>query len=190
MTGVSGAIHDENPFWDPAERRDPVRRVRGRLSLPVTVVTSGPADGRAGLTVSSLMIADGDPSRVHLLVGSESAVWDRIRQTGRFIIQVLEAHHRTVSATFAGARPSPGGPFAGLAVTDGEYGPVLDDVATRIYCTYESAVGGDGPYAAVTGVIDRVDLHDLRSPLQWFRGSYRRLAGRGDEETPSLDSPA
>lgn len=158
--------------------------------MPVTVVTSGPAEARAGLTVSSLMVAEGDLSRVHFLLGTESMVWDRIHQTGSFIVHILESRHRTMSAVFAGYRPSPGGPFVGLEVTDGEYGPELDDVETRIYCRYESAAPGDGPYVLATGIIDRVELHDLRSPLQWFRGSYRRLAGDGADGDPFLDSPA
>ena len=57
-------IHTEHPFMDPAA--DPVRRLRGRLGGAVTLWTSGdPAAGgtRAGLTVSSVMVAGGEPGR-------------------------------------------------------------------------------------------------------------------------------
>ena len=59
-----------NPFADPPHSRDPVRRFRGRLVAPVTIATAGTGRDKAGLTVSSLMIAEGEPGLVYLLVAS------------------------------------------------------------------------------------------------------------------------
>lgn len=166
-----GGIHDEHPFKTPMELRDPVRRFRGRLAAPVTLVTSGSGDRRTGLTVSSILVAEGEPSYVHFLCGTNTDLWDEIRSTGRFIVHILEGEHRDLSDRFAGIRPSPGGLFAGLDVRDTPYGPELPVLQSRAFCRYESH-RDDPIHALVHGVIERVDLHNLREPLQYFRGEY------------------
>ena len=45
-------IGGQPPFAVPAGRRDPARRLRGRLVAPVTIWTAGRPPGGAGLTVS------------------------------------------------------------------------------------------------------------------------------------------
>ncbi|HUF15041.1 MAG TPA: flavin reductase, partial [Acidimicrobiia bacterium] len=65
-------IHNEHPFTPGPEERDPVRRLRGRLAAPVTIVTSGAGDHRAGLTVSSLFVVEGNPGVVHAIVTPNS----------------------------------------------------------------------------------------------------------------------
>lgn len=172
---MSGTIHDDNPFLDPEDERHPIRRFRGRLSAPVTIVTSGSGKRRTGLTVSSLMVAEGDPARVHFLLGDQTYLWDRIRETRSFVVHVLEHRHHGMASRFAGVVPSPGGPFVGIDVEDGGHGPIITDVATRAECSFEQHHEGDGAYVVVDGLIDQVQLHDLTDPLQWFRGAYRRL---------------
>src|SRR3990172_5735185 len=127
-------IHDDNPFSVPASERDPVRRFRGRLVAPVTIVTAGAGDRRMGLTVSSLMIADGEPGRLLFLCGHNADLGDVIAATGGFVVHVLTAGDEALSDRFAGVRPSPGGLFIGLEVVDGPRGPVLPAVATRAEC--------------------------------------------------------
>jgi 3-hydroxy-9,10-secoandrosta-1,3,5(10)-triene-9,17-dione monooxygenase reductase component len=171
-------IHDDDPFADPLPERDPVRRFRGRLAAPVTVVTSGPPAARVGLTVSSLVVVEGDTPALFFLLGPVNDLWDAIFDTGWFVVHVLERPHRELSDRFAGYRPSPGGPFAGLTVTDGPFGPEFDDVATRAYCRY-AGHRDLGPLHLVEGAIESVKLHDLTEPLQYFRGRY---LGLGDGE--------
>ena len=105
-------IHDTHPFADPDP--DPVRRLRGRLGGAVTLVTAGDADGRAGLTVSSLMVANGDPAHVLLLVDPDSDLADVVQRTGRAVVQLLSWSHRDLAEAFAGS-----GAGAGRAVATG-----------------------------------------------------------------------
>ncbi len=185
MTDSSqGAIHDEHPFATPPNQRDPIRQFRGRLAAPVTVVTAGTGVDRAALTVSSLMVAEGDPPRVHFLLGTTTDLYDVLEDSKRFVVHVLEVPHQLAADRFAGLAPSPGGPFAGLDVIDGEYGPEIAAFPSRAYCRYEG--GPEGTYHVLaSGVVDRVDLHELSDPLLYFRGAYRALApppgwGRAD----------
>lgn len=172
---MTGEIHEgEHPFVAPDEERDPVRRLRGRLAAPVTVVTAGDDTGRAGLTISSLMLAEGSPGTVHFLLGPTADVYDVIQRTDRFVVHVLAQNHRAISEVFAGRRPNPGGPFVGIAVTDTDWGPALDDVADRAFCS-GVAVVEYGYSLLVSANIDEVVLADTTDPLVYFRGNYRGL---------------
>ena len=172
---MTGEIHEgENPFTPPEDERDPTRRFRGRLAAPVTIVTAGDDTGRAGLTVSSLMLSEGEPGNVHFLLGPTADVYDVIERTDRFVVHILAQEHRTLSEVFAGRRPSPGGPFAGVAVVDTDWGPALDDIADRAYCSGVRAVE-HGYSLLVSARIDEVAVADLTDPLTYFRGSYRDL---------------
>lgn len=172
---MTGEIHEgEHPFVPPDAERDPVRRLRGRLAAPVTVITAGDDIGRAGLTVSSLMFAEGDPGSVHFLLGPTADVYDVIERTDRFVVQVLAREHRVISEVFAGRRPNPGGPFVGVATTDTDWGPALDDVVDRAFCSGVSVVE-HGYSLLLSASIDEVVVANLTDPLVYFRGSYRGL---------------
>lgn len=167
-------IHSDNPFVDDPDSRDPVRRFRGRLSAPVTVVTAGAETDRTGLTVSSLVIVEGDPGRVEVVVGPTTDLWDTAAGTGRFVVHVCTDEDRALAEVFAGLRPSPGGIFAGLEVSQSDWGPVIDRLANRAYCTFEGRreLGHSG---LISGSIDRVEVGDLLRPLTYFRGRYHTL---------------
>ena len=154
-----GWIHDEHPFSAPLDLRDPTRQLRGRLASGITVFTSGGPDSRTGLTVSSLLIAEGEPSRIVALVGEATDLWFAIEQSGSWIVHVLESSDQQLSDRFAGLRPSPGGLFAGLDIEDTPWGPSISTLGTRAYCRLERSVE-TGFHRLVTGVIDEVDLDD------------------------------
>src|SRR5687767_7984275 len=101
-----------DPFAVPIADRDRTRRFRGRLPYPVTVWTASASDGRAtGLTISSILVAEGDPPTVLGLVSPLSDVWDTITETRRFVVHVLSAGDRRLADDFAGRYPGPDAPF-------------------------------------------------------------------------------
>ncbi|MDX2342882.1 MAG: flavin reductase family protein [Acidimicrobiia bacterium] len=169
-----GGVHDDHPFETPSDQRDPARRFRGRMAAPVTIVTSGHGDHRTGLTVSSLVVAEGDPSRVYFLLGSTTDLFYGVEETGKFVVHVLEQGDQALADVFAGLRPSPGGRFTDLNVEQTEWGPVLTDLKTRAYCTFE---GGDEEtfFIVAEGRVDKLELSDIDKPLVYFRGRYRTL---------------
>lgn len=169
-----GPIHDEHPFATPLEQRDPARQLRGRLVAPVTVLTAGPPDSRAGLTVSSLVTAEGEPPQVLFLVGQTTDFHDVMLETERFVVHVLGVEDRSVADIFAGIRPAPGGMFAGLDVEDGEHGPELLRFPTRARCRVVGSLETTY-HLLVRGEIDAITIGDLDDPLAYFRGDYRRL---------------
>lgn len=171
----SGAIHDEHPFTLPPEQRDPVRRLRGRLVAPVTILTAGSEPGDwTGLTVSSLVVAEGDPPLIYCLLGPTTDLVERIASTRRFLVHVCEAGHRRVADVFAGLEPSPGGMFAGHPAAQTDHGPLLAGFRATAGCTVLSQ-REESFTVLVTARIDEVSADDVTDPLAYFRGGYRRL---------------
>lgn len=172
---MTGEIYEDvDPFATPEEERDPVRRFRGRLTAPVTVVTAGAPDDRTGMTVSSIVVSEGEPGKVHFLSSPTADLSEVVLRGGRFVVHILETGHREISEVFAERRPSPGGLFAGVGYEDTEWGPVLLDVPNRAYCSAATA-RSEGYSLLVTGDIDRIEASAIDDPLVYFRGRYRRI---------------
>src|SRR5688500_14579230 len=96
-------IHrDEDPFKTKEGLREPGRRFRGRLTAPVTIWTSGVEHERAGLTVGSILFAEGEPSSVIGLINDLTDLYDRILDTERFVVHIAQRPHRVLAERFAG----------------------------------------------------------------------------------------
>ena len=174
---VPVVIHDDDPFSQPVSERDPVRRFRGRLPAPVTVVTAGSGESATGLTVSSLLVADGEPGGVWFLCGHNADLCQVIRDSGGFVVHALGVGDDALADRFAGIRPSPGGLFVDLNVEPGPWGPVLIDFPTRVSCRFVGAIDV-GWYLLIEGAIEETLVSDLDDPLVRQRGYYRRLQDR------------
>ncbi|HET9519321.1 MAG TPA: flavin reductase family protein [Actinoplanes sp.] len=165
-------IHADDPFATPESQRSPVRRLRGRLAAPVTLWT---APGPAGLTVSSTIVADGEPGRVLGLIDAESELFDAITGTGRFAVAPLGPNDQQLADRFAGLMPAPGGLFAGDGWTDTAYGPVPAGAATWAGCRVDTT-REYGWGMLVEATIETTTLGPNPAPLLHFRGRYHRLA--------------
>lgn len=162
-------IHTSHPFLDPEP--DPVRRLRGRLGGTVTLLTAGDDGGRAGLTVTSLMVANGEPARVLALVDPDSDLADVVARTGRAVLQVLAWPHRDLADAFAGVAPAPGGPFRTGTFAESPWGPRLEDASAWAGLALESATTV-GWSSLLTLVVDEVSIADEERPLLHRRGRY------------------
>lgn len=167
-------IHSEHPFSDPEPGRDPVRRLRGRLGGTVTLWTCGSAASRAGLTVSSLMLANGSPAHALALVDPDSDFVTAVRATEVSVVHLLEWPHRDLAEAFAGLSPAPGGVFTLGAWTQSRWGPVLEGVSSwagvRI-CADPVEVGWS---LLVDTVVEHVEVGEEQQPLVHRRGRYVR----------------
>ncbi|CAI9419688.1 flavin reductase family protein [Nocardioides sp. T2.26MG-1] len=164
-------IHSGHPFLDPEP--DPVRRFRGRLGGVVALVTSGDSASRAGLTVSSLMVANGEPARVLALVDPDSDLAEVVERTGRAVVQLLSWPHRDLAEAFAGTAPAPGGPFRMAAFEDTSWGPRLAGASTWAGAVRESAAEV-GWSRLLTLAIEEVVVGEDDQPLVHRRGRYVR----------------
>lgn len=167
------SIHSEHPFAEPESERDPVRRLRGRLGGAVSLWTTG-STTRTGLTVSSLMVAPGDPARVLGLVDPDSDLFDAVQETRTVVVQLLAWEHRDLADAFAGVAPAPGGPFRAGRWQDSDWGPVLEGVTAWAGVRVDAFDSGVGWSALVQGVVEHVEIGLESAPLVHRRGRYVR----------------
>lgn len=169
-------IHTGDPF--PAERGTPnqVRRARSRLPAGVTIWAAGEGRSRGGLTVSSMVVADGEPGLVFGLVKPETDFMDALLETETFTVSVLRQHHQHLADMFAGLAPAPGGMFRFGDWEQTPAGPGLADALAVIACRLDGLPGHAGYGMLVRGEIGRVEVDEQHDdPLVFHHGRYVEL---------------
>lgn len=179
MTGIIGgvSIHSEHPFLPPESERSPVRRLRGRLTSAVTVWTSVDGAGRsAGLTVSSMLVADGEPGRLLALLDPDADLYDALTESGTAAVSLLGYDDRRIADAFAGVAPAPGGPFKLGSWTDTDWGPVLTTATTWAGCRLVDERPREVGWAVlVEAVVEHIALEEEQNAsLAHRRGRYLR----------------
>ena len=171
------SIHSEHPFLPPDSDRDPLRRFRGRLAQPVTLWCAQDGTSRAGWTVSSLLVADGDPVEILGLIDEESDLADLAEQTGRVAVSLLRWDHRNLADAFAGLTPAPGGPFRLAEWQQTTWGPVLTDAAGWLGVELTDTSSHLGWGRAFRGRCAEVHVDPLAlDVLSHLRGRYQKLS--------------
>ena len=165
-------VHREHPFQDAD--RDLARRLRGRLGGAVTLWTTGSGADRAGLTVSSLVVALGEPAHVLALVDPDSDLAEALGTAGTAVVGLLEWGHRAVADAFAGVTPSPGGPFRTGTWRQTDWGPLLEGVSGWAGVRLSGAPTPVGWSVLLDTVVETLELTDERFPLVHRRGRYLR----------------
>jgi flavin reductase (DIM6/NTAB) family NADH-FMN oxidoreductase RutF len=172
------SIHSDHPFLPAESDRSPVRRLRGRLGGAVSLWTAGDDSARSGLTVSSFMVAEGEPSCVLGLLDPDSDFWEQLVEVRLAVVQLLAWEHRVVADVFAGTMPSPGGPFRSASFTQSAWGPLLDGATTwagvRLRDEQPRTVGWS---VLALAVIEHVEIGADSDALQHRRGRYVRPPG-------------
>ena len=164
-------IHDEHPFADPEP--DPVRRFRGRVGGTVSLWTSGSETGRAGLTVTSFLVAAGEQARLLALLDPDADLTEALLATGAGVVHLLGWEHRDLAEMFAGTAPAPGGRFSHAEFEQTEWGPRLVSATSwaGVRLEAEQQVGWS---TLVTTVVERIEVGDADDPLRHHRGRFGR----------------
>lgn len=176
-------IHSEHPFLPPRDQRDLLRRFRGHLPAPVTVWTTREGRGREGLTVSSMMLAEGGhndgtdasehPAELLGLIDEDSDLWPMLRRTRTLCVSVLAWPESNLADAFARTAPAPGGPFRMGEWVDTEWGPRLADASWLGARLIDETVGQRAGWAMlVRARIEHIEVSE-RAALGHLRGRYR-----------------
>jgi flavin reductase (DIM6/NTAB) family NADH-FMN oxidoreductase RutF len=166
-------IHSEHPFLEP--ERDPVRRLRGRLGGAVTLWTSGAGEGpldRAGLTVTSVLVANGEPARLLALIDPDSDLAEKLAGTGAAVVAVLTWEDRGLADAFGGTAPAPGGAFKLAAFESTPWGPRLESAAVWAGVRLEKTAEV-GWSSLVTCRVEELEVGEAE-PLVHRRGRYQQ----------------
>ena len=190
------SIHSEHPFAAAAGERSPLRRLRGRLVAPVSVWAAGSGRSRAGWTVSSFLLADGEPGEVVGLLDEDSDLADRLTagEDPTFTVNVLGWRDRQLAEAFAGLAPAPGGVFRLGSWADSDWGPVLQGTAGWLGGRLRPGpVEHAGWALLVRGTVEHVEPAEVPAEglLAHVRGRYRAVgqpsASAAEEPSGGLD---
>ncbi|HYO36405.1 MAG TPA: flavin reductase family protein [Geodermatophilus sp.] len=157
----------------PAEVVDPrlMRDVLGHFASGVTVVTADGGPGPLGFTCQSFSSLSLDPPLVAIAPARTSATWPRLRDLGRFCVNVLAEDQSDLSAAFARSGVDK---FAGVPWRSSPYGsPVLEGVVAWIDCTLWAEYDG-GDHTIVAARVLDLGADPARRPLLFHRGTYGR----------------
>ena len=149
-----------------------MREVMGHFASGVTVVTADTDAGPIGFTCQSFSSLSLDPPLVAFAPARSSRTWPRLREIGRFCVNVLSEGQDDVSQNFARSAPDK---FAGVPWNPSAHGaPVLDDVVAWIDGELWAEYDGGDHTIVVARVLDLGASPDRR-PLLYHRGSYGLL---------------
>lgn len=164
-------IHTSHPFADPEP--DPARRFRGRLGGAVTLWTAGAGTDRAGLTLTSVMLALGEPAQLLGLVDPDSDLAAAVESTRTAVVQLLAWPDRDLAEGFAGTAPAPGGVFRQARFVDTEWGPRLERATTWAGVRLRRA-DDVGWSRLLTCAVEHVEVGADTDPLVHRRGRWVR----------------
>ena len=168
MSTADPGPEDPPPAVDPARMRE----VLGHFASGVTVVTAVTGADPIGFTCQSFSSLSLDPPLVAFAPARTSRTWPRLREIGRFCVNVLAEEQDALSRTFARSGVDR---FAGVPWTPSRHGaPVLEDVVAWIDCELWAEYDGGDHTIVVARVLD-LGADPERRPLLFHRGTYGLL---------------
>jgi 3-hydroxy-9,10-secoandrosta-1,3,5(10)-triene-9,17-dione monooxygenase reductase component len=163
MTALGTAI-------DPRVFRDTL----GHYASGITIVSGHDDDGPIGFTCQSFYSVSMDPPLVSFSVMTNSTTYPRIRETGRFAVNVLSHHQDAVSSQFARKGTDK---WAGISWQPTQSGdPVIADTLMWVDCDIW-AEHEAGDHLIVIGRVNEMSPAEWHrhEPLLFFKGRYRHL---------------
>jgi 3-hydroxy-9,10-secoandrosta-1,3,5(10)-triene-9,17-dione monooxygenase reductase component len=159
---------------DPRTFRDAL----GLYASGITVIAGHDGDEPLGFTCQSFYSVSTDPPLISFSVMVTSATYPRIRETGKFSVNVLSKAQQPISNQFARKGTDK---WAGIAwkMSEGR-NPVIDGTLTWLDCEIV-AEHRAGDHHIVIGQVLTIGPEDrqIDEPLLYFKGNYRHLNDLG-----------
>ncbi|WP_306316930.1 flavin reductase family protein [Streptomyces sp. CC224E] len=147
-----------------------MRRAMGVFATGVTVVTGlDPQGDPVGFACQSFASVSLDPPLVLFCADHRGRAWPRIRDTGRFCVNVLAEEQSGLCERFGSSR---GAKFEGLGWDLSRWGtPALRGVLMRAHAEVVD-VRATGDHDVVIGRVLGLETEDGRRPMLFFRGHF------------------
>lgn len=142
-----------------------------RLAATVTILSTGNADIRHGMTATAVTSVSTDPATLLVCVNQKAAMHAHLGVGSRMCVNLLRSVHADVSRAFSGQMTGDERFTVGEWSTDEAKVPFLLDAQANLFCDIKVAV----PYATHTifiGEVYGVRLHEEISPLIYQDGDY------------------
>lgn len=148
------------------------RKALGLFASGVTIVTSMDDDGPIGLTCQAFSSVSLDPPLITVIPSRASSSFPRIRETGRFCVNVLSAGQDILCRAIA----QPGSAkWDGVDWEESQFGTVrIPRALAWIECRISAEFDG-GDHVIVLGEVRGIDLSPEGGgdPLIFFDGAFR-----------------
>jgi 3-hydroxy-9,10-secoandrosta-1,3,5(10)-triene-9,17-dione monooxygenase reductase component len=155
---------------DPRAFRDAL----GHFASGVTIVSGIDDDGPIGFTCQSFYSVSTEPPLISFSVMTNSTTYPRIRETGKFAVNVLSHHQDAVSTQFARKGTDKWAGIEWMPTASGN--PVILDTAMWLDCDIW-AEHEAGDHHIVIGRVNEMNPAEWHrhEPLLFFKGAYRHL---------------
>ena len=171
---MSAERHFQNVIDMPIVNTDRFRETLGHYASGITIISGLFDDAPVGFTCQAFSSLSVAPPLVSFNVMNSSTSYPKIRESGKFSVNVLAHDQHPVSNQFARKGTDK---WAGIDwdVTRGG-NPVIDQTLMWLDCELFAEYEG-GDHTIVVGRVLEMSPPDWRrgEPLLYFRGQYRRL---------------
>ncbi|WCM21825.1 flavin reductase family protein [Paraburkholderia bryophila] len=154
------------------------RESLGHYASGITVIASHVDGEPIGFTCQSFYSVSTNPPLVSFSVMSSSASYPRIRESGRFVVNILSDEQVRISNQFARRGTDK---WHGVDWHESPLGnPIIAGSLHWLDCEiYAEHAAGD--HLIVIGEVKALDLQEATTtqPLLYFRGQYRNIAAHG-----------
>jgi 3-hydroxy-9,10-secoandrosta-1,3,5(10)-triene-9,17-dione monooxygenase reductase component len=146
------------------------RNTMSQFGTGVVIATGSLRGEPAGFAAQSFVSLSLDPPLIGLCPGKNSASWPKIRESGRFCINVLASDQKSVCDIMAKTGIDK---FANLAWSVGQTGsPILEGVIAYIDCELDTEHDAGDHTVAIGRVVDLAVCAPEKAPLLFFQGRY------------------
>ncbi|MEU1994474.1 flavin reductase family protein [Nocardia gamkensis] len=155
----------------PLDVRD-FKAVLGRFCTGVTVITARGAAGPAGFTCQSFSALSLEPPAVCFCPARTSTSWPRIREVGRFCVNILAHDQQEICGQLARSGTDK---FAGVDWEPSPNGsPRLAGAVAWLDCEFDQEVDG-GDHTIVIARVTALSEHREAPPLLFYRSAFGRF---------------
>ena len=140
-----------------------------RLAAGVTIVTTGRAPNRFGLTATAVTSVSADPPTLLVCINRDSDSFAPIMRNKKFAVNLIGSEHHALAGRFGGLFEESGEPrFTHGNWREGVSGsPVLYDAPAAFECELETMHDG-ASHGIMIGRVIRAVTYGDKDPLLWF----------------------
>jgi flavin reductase len=152
------------------------RAAVGLFATGITVITAHAVGQEHGMTLNAFASVSLDPLLVLVCVERDAVMHKVLGEAGSFALSVLAEDQEPIARYFADStRPSGAAQFAEVSYRIGRAtrAPLLDGALAWIECEVEQNYDG-GDHSIFLGRVLTVERGQVRDPLLYFGGAYRR----------------
>ncbi|MGF6779215.1 flavin reductase [Paraburkholderia sp. GAS334] len=146
-----------------------------RLASSVTIITTVDSDDRPhGLAATAFSSVSMDPASVLICVNRSASASPIIRKAGIFCVNLLQSEHEHISAVFSRSDMRQQRFVEGDWKTGTHGIRYLADAQAAIFCEVAQEIE-HGTHTIIIGNVMNVVLPEIKEPLVYAGGRYRRL---------------